>query len=284
MPRSVAASEAPLASTLDRLGTLDPWFEADLGRPDGDAWHRLHVDSLADLIPGWLDELTSRHGGHRDVAGSYLGGWFGGAAASLPIAGLVVERRVPDLSQPIWVRRHEEGWFDRVAFESGSVVVLPDDAHAGHPHATVVADEGALSAHVAEHLAAVLEPLLEQVRGLVPFGRRGLWGSVADEVASMGLWAGRLAGCDPEATWRSTTVLTSQLADRVSWLRTMPSPCRIGWSGGQAIFAVKGTCCLYFKTQPRDLDVGAAYCTGCPFRTEEDRQARLVAHMESSTA
>lgn len=199
--------------------------------------------------------------------------WFGA-----DVAALVIDHRLPDPRSPLWVREHDEGWFDRVAFERPGVLVARADAHAGHPDATVLDDDELIS-ELARGLATRLEPVLDVVRGLTPFGRRGLWGGVADELASAALWAARASGGDPEAAWRTAVAITDAVAADVPWLRTRPSCFPVG----ETMWAVRGTCCLFHKTQPQPPDPsGESYCTTCPFRDEDSRRQRLTAHLHGT--
>ena len=267
----MADGDGPLAATLARIAAVDPWFGASVGPPAGEGWFRLADVRAGELAPR-IDALAARHGGHRDVAGSYLGGWLSGAAVISPVAALVLDRRLPDPDSPVWVHGHEDGWFDTVAFERPDVLVLADDAAADHPDTVVVA-EAELAPRFAAGLVARLAPALEAVRSLAPFGRRGLWGAVADEVASAALWAARSGGTDQQAAWRTAEAVIDAVAAEVPWLRARPAPYPVAGS----LFSVKGTCCLFHKTQPGPPDpCGESYCTSCPFRDDGSRRERLV--------
>lgn len=245
-----------LAAALSRLAGVDPWFGADVGVPSGSGWLRLDDVTAADLAPR-VDALAARHHGHRDVAGSYLGGWLAGAAITVPVACLVLEGGVPDPLAPVWAHEHAEGWFDRVAYDDGTALVGGED----------VIDA------FASGLAARLGPVLAAVRSLTPFGRRGLWGVVADELASAALWAARAGGADQQAAWDTATTITDAVAARMPWLRTRPSLFPVAG----ALWSVKGTCCLFHKTQPQPPDpCGESYCTSCPFRDDRSRHDRLI--------
>ena len=268
----------PLATTLARLRQVEPWFSGQVGRPTGAGWFRLDTLTADERLSDWIDDLAGRNAGHRDVAGSYLGGWLAGAAITVPTAALVLERRLPDPDAPLWVHRHEDGWFDQVAFEHVGVLVAGDDAGGAHPDATVVDAE--LAVVHGRALAARLGPVLDAVRALTPFGRRGLWGSAADQVASVALWAARAGGVDLDATWRTAVRVNDALAGSTPWIRSRPRAFTVQAGGRPTLFTVKGTCCLFYKTQPQPPDpCGEGYCTTCPFRDDGSRHDRLVAHL-----
>lgn len=198
----MAPTRGPMADTLERLAGIDPWFAAQVGRPAGEGWFSFDDLAVEGRLSDWVDELAARHDGHRDVAGSYLGGWLAGAAVIVPTAALILERRLPVPSGPLWVHRHVDGWFDRVAFEHPHVIVTDGDAAADHPDALAVSEQELLATH-ARGLVERLAPVLDAVRARAPFGRRGLWGAVTDEVASAALWAARAAAADIDSAWRS---------------------------------------------------------------------------------
>lgn len=267
----------PLTGSFERLAALDPWFGASVGRPEGDRWVRL--GDVPGAVSAWVDELAAGHGGHRDVAGSYVSGWLADAVALATTVLLVLERRVPDPEGPVWLLRHHDGWFERVAFERPTVLVAPGDPDADHDDATVV-DHEELAARHADGVVSRLEPVLDAVRAVAPFGRRGQWGSVADVLAGAATHAARTAGRDPDEAWRAATIITDAVASRVRWLRSRPRPYRVPRPTGDAVFPIRSSCCLYYKTQPQPPDPrGDSYCTTCPFRDDQSRHERLVAYL-----
>lgn len=275
-----APPDGPWAETLDRLAQLDPYWAGEIGAPSGAGWFRLDEVAAADTIPGWLDDIAAEHDGQRDVAASYLGGWLAGVAVVIPVAAYVVERRLPDPADVrLWGRQHADGWFDRVAFESSRVLVAPDDPAAEHAD-SVVSDEAEALDRYGAALVDVLSPALERIRSIVAYGRSGLWGAVIDEIASSALWASRVAGTDPDDAWRVASALSDAVAARTRWVRARPRPFAVQGPDGRALFQVRSTCCLYYKTQPEPLDpTGDGYCNTCPLRDDRSRYDRLVAHL-----
>lgn len=113
---------------------------------------------------------------------------------------------------------------------------------------------------------------------MAPFGRRGLWGIVADELASAALWAARAGGADTIGAWRLAETAIDVVAEEHHWLRARPRPFTITTAQGTTTFGVRGTCCLYYKTQSQPPDPsGDGYCTTCPFRDDDSRRDRLFA-------
>ncbi len=270
----------PVVATFARLRQLDEYLEAEVGPPEGAGWYSLDTVVSGGHLDSWLEDLARDHDGQRDVAGAYLGSGLAGAVVTVPVSALVAERRVPHLRAGLWLHRHNEGWFDRVAYTSTEVDVLADDPEAGHPHAVVVADQATLAERFAQCLVETLTPLLEAVRRRTPYGLRGLWGGVADEVTGTALRAARQTNTDGWAAWAlSQAVLDHVAASQIHLRRPRPFP--VSWSGGEALFQVKGTCCLYYKTHDGPLDPdGDSYCTTCPFRDDDNRLSRLRHQLE----
>jgi hypothetical protein len=277
----MTAPSGPLAETLERLAGVGPWFGGHLGEPEGDGWHRFSDVFHDDRLAVWVDDLAAHHDGRRDVAGSYLGGWLAGAATAVPTAALVLERRLPDPAGELWFHRREEGWFDRVAFEGTGVFATSADPAASHPDVVVVATAD-LPRVFARGLVDRLTPVLDAVRGAAPFGRSGLWGGVADELASAALGAARAAGTDTGDAWRLAEAVTDAIAEERRWLRARPRPFAVTTGRGTTAFIVRGTCCLYYKTQPPPPDAsGDSHCNTCPFRDDDSRHRRLAAAAEA---
>lgn len=277
----MSAANGPLAETLERLSAVDPWFGAHIGEPEGDGWHHFSDVAADGRLAGWVDDLAARHDGRRDVAGSYLGGWLAGAAILVPTAALVLERRLPDPAGELWFHRHDEGWFDLVAFETTRVYITAADAAAKHPDAVVVRAADQIRLH-ARGLVDRLTPVLEAVRASAPFGRSGLWGGVTDHLASAALWAARAGRTDARDAWRLAEAAIDTMAEERRWLRARPRLFPVTTADGPTAFSVKGTCCLYYKTQPQPPDPsGDSYCNTCPFRDDDSRRRRLVASLDA---
>lgn len=84
-----------------------------------------------------------------------------------------------------------------------------------------------------------------------------------------------MGGVDASPKPFSTTWAASQTHLR------RPRPFPVSWAGGEALFQVKGTCCLYYKTRDGSLDADDdSYCTTCPFRDHGNRLSRLRHHLE----
>lgn len=270
----------PVAATFARLRQLDEYLDAEVGPPEGAAWYSLDTVVSGGHLDSWLERLACDHDGQRDVAGAYLGSALAGAVVSVPMSALVGERRVPHFGAGLWLHRHGEGWFDRVSCTSIEVDVLADDPEAEHPDTVIVADQAALAERFAESLVETLAPLLQAVRRRTPYGLQGLWGGVADEVTGTALRAARQTRTDGWAAWALSQAVLDHMAASQHHLRR-PRAFPVSWSGGEALFQVKGTCCLYYKTHDGPPEPnGDRYCTTCPFRDDDNRLSRLRQQLE----
>lgn len=282
------ADLTPLAATLKRIGGVDDWCRYVAGEPDGDGWFgidRIHSDPA--LLRVWLAELIAGEAqGHREVAGSYLSAWLGGVIAGPVAVAVLNERRAwPVEAALLAVHRDPGGWFDGLAVRRSVLSVLADDPAALDPDSEVLPDVAALHLQVAHGLVDVLEPLFTSIRASTPVGLPAMWGAVADAIASTTLAYARWHGRDGDTAWREATTLIDAVERVAPPLHARPALERVDWSGGLAHFAVRGSCCLYFRVSgcPRD-PVGEGYCTSCPFRDGADRRRRWAGWLEQQTA
>jgi ferric iron reductase protein FhuF len=265
-----------LAETLAALDPPGRWFTHVAGDPSGDAWVGVAA-IVADpsIVERWLDDLLAGQArGHRDVAASYLAGWFSGSIGE-PVAAAIDLHRCawPVTADNLAVRRHRDGWFDGLAVLGPDLLVVPDD------------DVAQLRAQVADELVALLTPIYAVMRAWAPYGSFGMWGSLADGLASGAMQRAKEDGRDGLAAWQEANLLIDALAARVPKLRVRPVLQRVPWSGGVSHQSVRGTCCLYYKVsgQPRD-PFGESYCTSCPLRDEGDRCRRWATWLDEQAS
>jgi hypothetical protein len=160
-----------------------------------------------------------------------------------------------------------------VHFVKPQLVVCVGDPLAGQPGVSVVERRDLLAIMVGD-LIDISTPLVEATRSRASIGRRGLWGSVVDIVAS------------PFANRRATDSGPNQQRERVAavWeaLRGTPLDQRLGWvefDHEGTKFAVPQTtaCCLAYQwPRPADAPPRAdgcdpawdGYCATCPLLPE----------------
>lgn len=277
-----ASEEAPasgLGATGRRLGKLGDHLGFAVGEPPPEAgWHPL-VPACSELVDR-MAEVLVRGEGRRDVAGSCLAGHLSSPLVSRTVGAVVLDRRCPD---PAGARAHlhPEGWFDAVAFAPGAGAAVAGDAMGREPGVAVLPDVPALGAWWAERLAATVAPLLAAARSRFPFGVRGMWGAVADEVAATAAGVDRGRGGDGAAGCEEAERLLDALAERVPVPLERPSPVAVRWSGGTSWLTIRGTCCLYYRTQGgSDRSTGDGFCATCPLVPGRARRRRLAAWLE----
>ena len=232
------------------------------------------------LAAAWLDAMVAgAAGGHRDVAGSYLAAYLAEIVVEPVVTAVLGERRGwPVAPADLAVHRHADGWFDGLAVGATTIWVLPDDPLAGRPGTVVHADADALHDAVAAGLVAALGPWFAAVRAIAPYGRRGMWGGVADSIASGAMRMARADGNDQPTMWNAAAALIDRVSAHAPELRVRPGTESVTWSGGTALVPVKGTCCLYYKTYAGVPDrTGEGYCISCPLRRPASRGERWAA-------
>jgi hypothetical protein len=273
----------PLAATAARFDLFD------VGAPRGPGWHPLATA----LDPAWTAahvERLARGGEHgprpRAVAGAYLGSGLAWVVAVPVAAALATDRRCPDVAVGnVAVSIDDEGWSTRMAVLAPRFAALPGDPAAGSGDATVVGDVARLVDHAADTLVATFTPVFAAVRQASPYGLSGLWGSLADHVATM-LWALRERGAAPAElgrAWALVEQLVDALQRREPRLRARSRLFRFD-SGGTAPpveLPMRGTCCLYYQAPESQVDGGDGLCTTCPRRPDDERIRLVDAHLRA---
>jgi hypothetical protein len=184
--------------------------------------------------------------------------------------------------EQVSVRFHDDGWVDGVVIADGALTVGPDDPAAQVRGVRVVDDPGERRRLVAGEIRSLAAPIFDAVRALVPYGRAGMWGSLADGLAGSTLYTEQRhpGGGDPAGAWAGVDALLDELARQTPELRARPRRQLITWSGGTRHQSVRGTCCLYYKTRIDPDPCGDGYCSSCPHRPDESRAERITRWLE----
>lgn len=281
MPIAAVAATAvvavpPIAATATRLARLDPFAGFEVSPLLDDSWQRLSPDQVDSTLDYWLAVLTARHG-VRATAGSLLGEALIRAAILPPVAAMVLERRCPDPSADnLAARLDEAGEFTRAAVLRPTIAVLASDPAAADAQSIVVDD---LTGWWAARTAATLTPLLAGVRARAPFGLPGLWGAVADEIASITLWIGQLVDRPPLQLWAHAQQLFDALAPHAPVQMARPRPLPVEHPCGDKWFRARGTCCLFYRSKVAEGRAEERYCGSCPLRDAQSRQAHLYDYL-----
>lgn len=261
MPDAAAALDA-VSGRLRDAGVVD----LVTGAGQGAGWQAL-PEALDDL-QRWHAELADRHGDRRAAAAS-LAAWVAGTPSLVVGIPAIVGGVVSDVEAwSVRLHRHPQGFVDRYA-------IAPSQVHVG-------SDEGVVAA--AERVARLTAPLVERLSDELPIGPVALWGGVADVLGAHTLWFARQSGSDQRRAWSRAQALLDRLV-QVAPVRHRPRLFPVAWSGGTDHYSVRGTCCLYYRTDAAvDADPASpTYCATCPLRGDDSRTARLVAHLESTS-
>lgn len=274
---SVVREATSAADLVCEIDAIEDHLAVQVGRPTGPGWLAAG-DVLADdgaELDRLLTDIPASVGGHRDVAASYLAGWYGGPVISVAVSGWFLHRRVLDVSRAnVSLHTHKDGWFDAVAIEVPDMAVLSGDPAIGEPGVIVVSDEDALPDHLITSLLGHLSPVVAGIRARSPIGLRALWGTVADDVGFAFLKAGRHAGKLDLARSEADAILAGASPP----LRALPTWFPFEHRCTPQLHLTRGTCCLAYKT----ADHG--YCVTCPSTSDEERCQRLCSWLDTSAA
>lgn len=232
--------------------------------PDGADWWAW--DAAVGQASTWLPELVVREGDRR-AAGAYLAGWL--ARAPMQAIGLpaVLDGTAPELAADrLFLHRHPAGWFDE---------------HAVQPVQVLEGDGDDVLGFAGTHVGRLTEPAVAEICARLPVGPVAVWGGIADALAAYALLVARDRGRSGPETWRRVEVVLDAMQEVVPALRHRPRLLTVPWTGGEAHYPVRATCCLWYRTDAASCS-DETYCTTCPLRSEEDRRIRLVAHLEAT--
>jgi hypothetical protein len=262
---------------------------ASVLRPLGAPWElRLRVAGVRDEWPaggpsGWvplpvlLGQLLARHraavareGDPRRQAADLLP-W----SVAIPASAYVLPALLADVLPVVasghsgsdWLlHEHPDGRVDGVALPAGTQ---------GSPSPT--------RAEVAGGVVALVDPWLRRLCPLLPITERTAWGGVVDTLTGGVMAAARDGlGASPDVVWRRLQRLVDEL-ERVVPLPGRPRRVDVAYAAGTAVFPVRSTCCLYYRSHPAPERDGEGYCVTCPLRTEGSRHRRLAAYLDQLT-
>jgi hypothetical protein len=279
-------SASPLAATLARVGAIDESVRYVAGRPAEAGWF-LFADALADeaLFDEWFGAIRDANGGRDAVAASFLASWLAGIVIEPVTVAIVRERRAWSVAAgDLLVHRHEDGWFDGLAIQNPTLILLPGDEDAGHRDAVVVEDAPALRSSVAAEIATTLGQIFRAVRRRARLGLPVMWGAMADSAGYAAVADAAARGCDREAAFAEAMVFVDAIAEVAAMPRVRPSLVQVAWSGGVSHEIARGTCCLWYRTQVDPDPMGEGFCSFCPRRDPDDRRRRWAAGLEEEAA
>lgn len=274
----------PLEQSFARVAAVDEYGRGEVAAPVGDGW--LHLGGDAEQVVEAVVDLA--RAATPDERADYLAALVAGALAdaligvSVPV--LVLDRRLPDVTATnLRVRRADgELWLERIAVDSPARRALAEDPRASDPTVRTVRSYSELTTALTATLVDALTPWFSALRARAPFGRMGMWGQVADDIHGKALSIARLARTDQRQAWTDATAVVDAVAALVRELRVRPRLFPVRWDGGNALWQVRGTCCLWYTTSADPDPCSDGYCTTCPLRPDDSRHERLAEWLQAT--
>ncbi len=278
----------PLLGSALRLSQLDARTGFRAPAPHLDGWHLLTEVAGSPMVTACLDELPGTRTGMRNVAAAQLAASLACCLVRPLMAMLHIDHRVPALRPESTHVLQRDGRFHALALDACDIYALPGDPATGHPALHTVTGHDDLDALVARQIHAVLAPVLHTIRAEGRYGLPRLWGAVLDMIGATSLLVARIGGLDQCQVWhraKHLCALVQELADQPRACH--PRPFAVNWSGGEALYTVKGTCCLQYREyglRAGEGQDGDSYCKTCPFVTEGKRQSQCSNQLEHDMA
>jgi hypothetical protein len=259
----------PMTDMGRRLDGRGPRFGFASPVPSGPGWHSLSEAAADGRLTDWLDECPAAQAGMRNVAAAGTSLKLANCVLRPLLATLHLEHRVPDITAAdVFVQRRPDGHFGRLGLRP-----VP-----------LLAGRAELVSALAERIHGVFSPVLHWIRFEGRYGLRGLWGGVLDMIGAASLVVARQTGLPQGQVWSTTEQLLDDVARRASLRTSRPRPFSVRYSGGEAMFTVKGTCCLRYREYGlragQCADNESAYCHTCPFADEGLRRRHYAEQME----
>lgn len=268
----------PLAATAARADAHRDWLSLTYADAVPEGWTRCsevdaaHVAGWEDRVTAWQRTEFGRT--HPQASSGYVLSYYADIAPTVGALFFLVDRRVPSLAADALAFRTDAVYTypDAIAVLGGAFWCLPDDEAAGHPDATVLADEEELGAVLRAQVRAHADAFLATYRPSARLPRSALWGAYYDALDA-GFAPDRPRAPVPEATRAARLALpgpTPEFAQGSSFYLAVDE------AGGEHLTRRRVGCCYYFKVG----DDGA--CTTCPRTSDEERLARLAAEATSA--
>ncbi|GAA3720896.1 hypothetical protein HDA32_001970 [Spinactinospora alkalitolerans] len=277
----MARTDHPLQTVVDACAPLKfaplpdirtPEVLSVRDHPGTEHWYRTDLMVAEDAVPALFDQITAHHGpGHLLPAATH----FLRALLREPIfmvsAGVYLTGRAPLLDPAdLWFPWRSNASFGTPMVTGARIAVLPDDPHAGHPDAVVVADEAELDRLAAACMVRAFSPIIDAVHAHTRVGLRTLWGWVMDILHFYMLNPARFLGRDAEAAWDRADRLGDALGHAGAVTRARPRLFPFCENHPRGTWAVRGTCCFDYKGDPEH-----GYCTTCPLKPDSQRRTEL---------
>lgn len=281
---AIQPNDHPLQQTFTHIHQLNQYIGARFGMPTQPDW--LSPTELfapqSPTLAAQIDAMQKRlHTKAVNTIGGALIQEYQWPLISAAVGCFLVDRRVPDLHAEqirLYVpatedAEKEEEHSARIAFSSGRFAALPDDPAAEHPAATIVPDLDALRDYLRNGLETHFGWVIERLSQALGCNPRGLWLYVTDRVASTLSWLMQeqnkqigLSGIEPEFNALLRVAGSPLVSKKVGFFE-------LTYKDYTHVYLDRATCCFWYKSDDGD------YCTTCPHRTKEDRNAQLLKYM-----
>jgi ferric iron reductase protein FhuF len=265
----------PLDATLARLGALNAYIRVERGVPLGSGWACARELLAANGCDAALAAGRNAHPSvHPTIIASSFFNAYSWLLVATGLAGLLSERRVPDLSlDNVVVHLGPDGRVDALALRHGRFAALVDDAAARHPDATAFAtlDElrrDGMQGPLLNHLAA----LVAAVRRYPSPGERVLWSAIGDRYATVLVALSKQLGLADDIPELLGALLGDLPKTTATGLLTVEH------CGSCVLFARRGVCC-YADKYP-----SGAQCANCPRLALDERLRRLQERLATDSA
>ena len=214
-------------------------------------------------------------GGRPNVVGACAALFLADAIGGPLAVAVVTLRRGWSLNPNEVVLRYVPGgWFDLIRIGDCGLHILDTDRDLRTAPCIPHVEVASLRRAVAENLVEVFAPIFATLAAHTPYGVRHMWGHLLDQVHAHALRAAQPRMTSQQAAAEAealTATVADLLAAGVSRPRRLVAPGR----SQPPIIAVKGSCCLMFRTRPTAA-LEDATCRSCPLITDEVRLSRLV--------
>jgi hypothetical protein len=246
--------------------------------PDVPGWVTLQALVGGDraAIGAVVEEVAGLHtDGHRDVAVIHACAWLTELLLWPLLTSLVLRSRAWHYESGMTTVHRVPGEFwDAISLSESPVALVGDDPLVReHPHDKVVLDDHrAVVDWAAGHLSPLLFTIVRELSACGPFGRRGLWATIAGEATCAALVAAHRVHADDRHALATASYFLDTLVRRTGERIPRPPVQSVLVSLGHRLAPTKAACCLRFKVSAyatrRD-----PLCLTCPRRSEVDRDA-----------
>ena len=184
----------------------------------------------------------------------------------------------------MFVRPTDGGWFDGLAIEDATVLVLADDEPTQRQGVRVLPSTAVIRDASAAAIAPILGATLAALRRVGPLGARRSGARSPTPSPARPCPTPRARGADPTIAFAGGRVAERRHRPPRGHGARPPALVTVPWSGGVAHEVRRGTCCLWYQTQEAPDPRGEGYCSSCPRRDADDQRQRWARWLDEERA